>query len=109
MDLEPAPVLALRQRVVPVRTPAASAVERGHEPSPGDAVPVEDADVVSVTGPPYPGRHHRGPIVGEPLADRPSLFALAEPPNLVVLERVAVLVQDHVGVLGVVDATAAVL
>src|SRR6185295_9728613 len=75
---------------------------------PGGAVPVEDADVVPVAGPPGAGRHHRGPKVGEPLADRPSLFALAEPPNLVVLKSVAVLVHDHVGVLGVVHATAAV-
>ena len=57
-----------------------------------------------------PRRHRGGPVVAEALADRPCLVAVPEPClDLGVLDRVAVLVQDHVGVLGVVHAPAPVL
>ena len=48
-----------------------------------------------------------GQVVAEALADRARLGARAEAGHLVVLHRVAVLVDDHLGVLGVVDAALA--
>ena len=52
---------------------------------------------------------HAGEEVAEALADRALLRIAARPEarHLVVLDRVPVLVQDDVGVLGVVDAAVA--
>ena len=51
-------------------------------------------------------RRGHGPVVAEALADRAGLLA-AEREALREVDRVAVLVQDHLGVLGVVDAALA--
>ena len=54
------------------------------------------------------GRDRDGEVVAECLADRARLERGSEARHLVVLDRVAVLVHDHLGVLGVVDAALAV-
>ena len=48
-----------------------------------------------------------GPVVAEALADPAGLRADAEPGDLRVVDRVAVLVEDDLGVLGVVDTALA--
>ena len=111
VDLEPAADLGLRQRVrwlsarrphrrwnagtnLPQPTPSQSKMQTSSTcRSPGD----DGTDITAAQ------------IVAEALADRARLSAGAEPRDLVVLDRMPVLVDDHVGVLGVVDATAAVL
>jgi len=46
-----------------------------------------------------------GQVVAEGLADAPGLEAAAETGDLGVMHRVAVLVDDHLGVLGIINAT----
>src|SRR5206468_4042772 len=72
--------------------------------SPDDAVPVEDAGRGSVVGSAREAwrlvGHRRRYVVAPPLPQRPRLDrASREPRDLVVLDRVAVLVHDDVAVL----------
>ncbi len=74
----------------------------------GDRVPVGDARLGRLrrhAG--LPAAHRDGEVVAERLADRARIQRGAETGDLAVLHRVAVLVDDHLAVLGVVHAALA--
>src|SRR6266511_6009190 len=105
-----APGLGLPERPTAVGTTTAAPANRirrhrRKDPAVRGRVPVEDADVVLVRRPRRARRHGCGPVVGRSLLKRQRLAAetLQERGRLRVLHRVAVLVEDHVSVLRVVD------
>ena len=87
-------------RVVQVGVDAAQAVRHGRGVR--DGVPVGDARRVGRRRDDIRDRHR--PVVAEAFADPAGLRPDAEPGDLRVMDRVAVLVEDDLGVLGIVDA-----
>ena len=90
------------RRVGEVRVDATEAVRRARRVR--DRVPIGHAGSVGCRGDHVADRHC--PVVRESFTDRASLGREAEAVGrlLRVLDRVAVLVEDHLGVLGVVHA-----